>query len=802
MKLPDGVFERLRQPDLIAKDAWAIIRIDSEGNSGNNRWYQIRQRNFGDDIQPYMRGDWADFDRDYQLSRQRHYTLRGQRHESPTLYSGAEHTGSPGKNPVKLPNITVVPNFSTDRPAADSPRPYTVLGCTMGHYHPPAPRGPRVQEVYEFQSYGCLALGRRNGEIELWVAKDGDKVSVPSDCHMTLYNLGDHDHPLITLDFADPDRNPANKDTVRDYGPALLAYYDDFKVVFAVNRLYVTNPNHDAGVWLSQVPDQPRQRQVWVHRGGRLDLGRLLYEELTLNPEVIGELARLRIRIHKATPEAILEPLPSGPAPRLHFSRPLVDATIAGTDAYRFFLAGSEEQRPKARVRSLTETGTRATAPAPARGRSPLALNRSLVVVVEGVGDWVENAYRKLFMDKVSQGRKLTVFYADDTRWKGRPRWAEPGYTGANRLADWETYLDKADPDDFARYRLLRPDVVFVVTPDFTHCAVASQWVGKSPLVFVEKPFDSHVQSVEDLYRRLAPSRTTTVFGLDHYQFYALPIEGLKPIIDRHLGWALARVEFCLLEGRLIELDRVRSLQHGLTLDLLPHLAALLTYFGRVDTIDDIRVMDVRAYQPLEAADPADPSRRRPIGDEFRHETYSRVRFTFKDHPDSDYPVPCDALVGKGCSRDVKYLEVEGVNGNAARIDLTAEPKPNPRPDYPWDSAFLLLRPGQPLDAHLTVREVPDPYLPSRTLYVVEDPKAEDRLQPRLKRKRYWELLDDLFDGTEAAIGGTLSVGEGLEIVRALDRIWWALRKSEVASYRPGEFSPLDAFRQEREATR
>src|SRR6185436_5221086 len=128
-------------------------------------------------------------DRLFRLSTTRPYYVQGKQQESPVLYSGAEHNGSPHKSAehpssplgsfVKLPNITVLPNLSTEE-SRGLARPYTLFGSTMGHYHPQAPTGPRVQEVYEFQSYGCLALDREEGHVELWVAQDGDKVAVPS----------------------------------------------------------------------------------------------------------------------------------------------------------------------------------------------------------------------------------------------------------------------------------------------------------------------------------------------------------------------------------------------------------------------------------------------------------------------------------------------------------------------------------------------------------------------------------------------------------------------------------------------
>jgi predicted dehydrogenase len=771
MKLPAGVFDRPRHLALIAKDDWAIIRIDTKSHP-ENAAYQINDRDdFARDVAPFLHGDWEEFDRFFGFSRLREAQLEGKTATSPVIFSGAEHAGARNLQGewVKKPNITVVPNLSTEE-ARGLARPFTVFGCTLGHYHPALPTGRRVQEVYEFQSHGCMALDREEGQIELWVAQAGDKVAVPSGCHFTLYNIGDKDHPLVTLDFADPDNNPANQDLAKACGPVLLAYYDDFEAVFVLNRLHVNHLSHGAGVRSPTALRERREREVRIRRGGRLDLGRLLYEQLTLDPERIGSFARLGVHIKKATPEAVLHPVPTGQGARLYFSQRLVDAAVPGSAVYRFFIPTCEAAAVPQAVQGRSSGGLSAPVEDATRPLPTSRLNRPLQIVVEGVGDWVEQAYRPLFQKKASGGKDLAVFYADDTRWKDRkPDWVE-------KLKDWEVYLDKADPNDFARYRLLRPDAVFIVTPDFTHAATAQGWLGKAPLVFVEKPFDSHVKSVEDLMFDLGDLRKTAVLGLDHYQFYALPITGLKAQIMEHLGWALARVDFFMLEERAIELDRVRSLQHGLTLDMLPHLAALLTYFGDVETIDEIRVLDARQYDPLIAARRGEVDG--PLIEaQFRNETYSRVEFTFKDESGNGFHVPCLATVGKGWSREAKYLEVTGYNGNSVRIEFSRAPEPDPCPGYPWDAIFFIQGDETPTGT-LQVRLATDPHHPGQALRLLEDPSDPKRLRPQLERFRYEKLVDALLAGGQAAIPGILPLKASLEIVRALDRIWWAIQES------------------------
>lgn len=755
MNLPEGVSYHPRQESLIKMDESAIIWIDTSCYPDNSG-YQINERTFEQAVSPYLCGDWADFDRLFRLD------------PGPVVYSGAEHNGSP-----KLPNITVIRNLKTME-CRGLGKPFTVFGCTMGHFHQPLEGAPDywVQEVYEFQSYGLLVVDQEAGEVEVWVAQQGDKVAVPNGAHMTLYNLADEDSPLVTLDFADPKRNPSNKDLASHYGPILLAYYDDSEVVFALNQLYVNNPDHKAGVHLASSLTEQRERQVRIARGARLDLGRLLYEQLTQNPEVIGRFSQLGLSVRRASREAALEPLPSGQGSRLYFSLPLVEAATQGSDVYRYFFPAT----PSATASLPSGRGIAAVqSEITGEKRNLIQLERKygpLVILVEGAGDWVEQCYRPRFKEKVGEGKKISVFYADDTRWKGTPKWA-------NHLEKWEVYLDKADPSDFAKYQSLRTDVVFIVTPDFTHSAIARGWLGKAPLVFVEKPFDSQLDNVDILLRELGQLQLprTAVLGLDHYQFYALPLHELMPKIEEHLGGALSEVVFFMTENRPIELGRERTLQYGLTLDLLPHMLALLTYFGDVDTIDEIRVIEAGQYDPLFAANLGGTCEE-DISASFRNETYSLVKFTFQDYSGTGYHIPCVAVVGKGFSQGPKYLEITGRNGNAIRVDLNKKPNPDPVPGYPWDSLFFLHDGQGSFQSGAQLQEVSDPYNQQRilrTLYGGNDPQDFCR---SLERVRYGKLLDDLLNGTSNAVVSTLLLPEATQIVRAIDRIWWAIQAS------------------------
>jgi predicted dehydrogenase len=795
MNLPKGILHRPRQKELIAKDADAILRIATDDRYPSNVEYAIKNRSFDDAIAPYLHGDWADFDRLFRFARYREVSVGTQVEHSPVIYAGAEHAGDP-----KLPNLTVVPNFSVLE-CRGLARPVTVLACTMGHWHTGEPRDRYIQEIYEFQSFGLLVLDREEGQVDIWVAQEGDKVAVPSACHMTLYNLGDADNPLLTVDFADPDRNLSDKKLVGHCGPILLAYYDDHEVTVTLNHLYINSGDHSAGVRLASPPKELPDCQITVPRVGRMDLGALLYERLTQDTVLIGQFARLGLNVRKAGPYAAVELFPPEVGQCLYFSRPLVDAASPGTLLYRRFCSGSRKARLDERGADRS-TGKDHTSRLAAGARQALEdklrtiwsepvedPEEALGIVVEGAGDWVTKAYRPLFEELQQNGRKISVIYADDTRWSPSREWTRS-------LKEWEVYLDKAHPEDFPVYQNLpNPDVVFIVTPDFTHSTIARWWLGRqAPVIFVEKPFDSLLSNVEALLAALGRDRFSAIFGLDHYRFRASQLDRLMPDIEEHLGGSLISAEFYMCETRPLELGREKTLQFGLTLDMLPHFPALLACFGEIESIDDMRIEDAGQYSPLiaERRESDGTLVREDISERFRNETYSKIHFTFEDYSGSHCRVPCRAVVGKGFAREVKYLEVQGRNGNVVRVDFTKKPDPDPVPGYPWESLMLLA----PAEAEKGTTEgvIADPHNEGRFFRIVYSAKLEE------SGKQYQKLLEDVANGTREVLGSALGPAEASDLVRAIDRIWWALQEFKDSNgwsaRRLGESDPTGLGRQ------
>ena len=142
---------------------------------------------------------------------------------SDVIYSGAEHTGNP-----KLPNITLLPNLIENR--------NVILGSTFGHQHTKILGDTRhFQEIYEFLGYGGMLIRNKFGTT-LHILNPGEKVIVTNTDNMTILNL--QEKPLITLDYANPSRNLANKDLEKEIGTIIVARSNDFDTTFKINDSY------------------------------------------------------------------------------------------------------------------------------------------------------------------------------------------------------------------------------------------------------------------------------------------------------------------------------------------------------------------------------------------------------------------------------------------------------------------------------------------------------------------------------------------------------------------------------------
>lgn len=787
MNLSDGVQHNPGQLEYLiaitSKAGEALITIDPALG------YTLNDRDFRESFQDLFSDDYRSFGQLYHLVDQ-----------SP-VYSGAEHRGDP-----KLPNITVLPNiFTSQEPIiriksanADLSIPagqeVTLFGCTIGHWHGQKNCFAGIQEIYEFQSYGALLIDYPEcAEVELWIARDGDKVVVPQQCHMTLYNLDDRGHPLITLDFANPTRNHANKELVKQTGPILLTYYTAHEAIFLLNRHYI---NRERVFHADPAPTGVENEQclnggvhlaasavvceVRIPLGTRASLGEQIYDALTEDPTVINQFNKLGIRVRKASPEVQLD--------GIWYSRPLTECVKlgAGNPLYRAFLlsgapedseADSEEiPEPKGKMHVVEgrwcELGPRFLEPG---RRADEQAQRDIQILIEGAGTWVENAFipsiaaaRAELARRRQQGQKdlrdLKVVIADDSRWhtpEGTPPVIPNSQHYPKLAAAIESgkvaFLDKAAPADLHFYHGLNPGVVFIITPDYTHSRLCQSYLDRVPTIFVEKPFDANWKNVRALLEARGRAKLDTqIYALDHYRFYAWrlkePVPSGKTLLEEATSWlggALRTVRFFMTEGKPVEPNRMRTLQYGLLLDMLPHCFGMLTFFGRIDSLDEFEIVDVGRYR----------------GAPIPNETFAHVHFTFEDYSNNGCRVPCEAWVGKGLEKGRKYFEVMGRNGNSVLITFG---------DTNWRGSTQ----GN--------RKI------AGGIYFVSKGQLTKKAELAPSGSRYAQLFVDMVTGERKAIISAMPLIAGERIVHALDRFWTAIQtQSTWCSYEIGD---LDCF--------
>jgi len=237
---------------------------------------------------------------------------------------------------------------------------------------------------------------------------------------------------------------------------------------------------------------------------------------------------------------------------------------------------------------------------------------------------------------------------------------------------------------------------VIIATPDRTHVEVTKTWLQhprEPKAIFIEKPLDVSREAAFDLLGEVDPF-DNRVLAFDHYRARMLSDLEQKRHVIRFLGGGISKFIFYLLEdhsgsdaafrakmqkgtsqrqGPIENEQRVKTLNEGVILDLMPHVVSILAHFGPPALL---RVTAVRAGQYV-GVDGSDAKRT-----EIANETFAEVHFICPDHRKN--VIEGTVYLGKGIrgskdlnlkyqnnyDRDTKLLEVEGLNDNRILFDL------------------------------------------------------------------------------------------------------------------------------------
>lgn len=308
-----------------------------------------------------------------------------------------------------------------------------------------------------------------------------------------------------------------------------------------------------------------------------------------------------------------------------------------------------------------------------------------LHIVIEGIGNVVQDYYARPLREvcRYHSGKVKVTFVDKSIHWRNDSNISDDYKRFVKSIKDWAIYINKSTRRGLKEYKKLNADVVFIATPDYTHIdLVLDHWlepVGRCQRIFIEKPLDVSLDKARDLLSRI-PENDPKVRALDHYRARMLPII-ISPLQYTHilkdLGGRITGFNFYFLEdgsdglrsvGPIENKGRANAVQHGLIMDMMPHVPAILSNFGIVDSI---RVLGVRAGRYTftdkdgTVKDAAIPN-----------ETFGHVKFSFRGFDLK--PIIGEAFVGKGIGGShvlemrgaVKLLELHGKNGNKYHFDL------------------------------------------------------------------------------------------------------------------------------------
>jgi hypothetical protein len=609
--------------------------------------------------------------------------------------------------------IEIVPQTAVGETASSQ----TLLAARIDRF-PSASSASPLDRICEFQTFGMALIDTGRGFLDLWVAKVGDKILVPSQAYCALYGLGE---TLITLELCNGAESAHSSDwreRIQRSGPPMLGWYNAYEAVFQLNRTRLDS--------LSAKPSS--DLQVRILRDAGTALAPFLYRQLTRNLDLVGQLYSLGVRLHQASREAIL---PEDPRRNERFPVPvylsgLLKNEVPGRSVMRSYLFAEEIRRddppPPWPESFVAATRARVEAAKQLVDLTPGSV-RPFIVVIEGTGEWTERCYRPAVLE-VSQKaqREIKVFYVNDETWKAAPPWSGSPHVRGKNGERWltEAYWDKSNPDHQRLYKGLNAvDAVFVVTPDVTHAEIAKHWLGKTPVIFVEKPFDTEAERFDGLLYAMALSELggaykTAVVGIDHYLMRLTPLFAyLAPIAAALAG--LKGTAFEMTESKTIEPGREKTLALGLGMDLLPHFVALLQFLGPLQSIDAVRVLRAIQYRPLDRG-------------KFDNETGLAGDCGITDYVGAQ--LTANFCAGKGIKPAFKRLLLQGASGDDVLIDFAGNTVTSGGTSYQsgmWGTEFA-----------------------------------------------YKSLMFDLYNGQNTILSTCLNVSEAEQIVRFLDQMWRA----------------------------
>ena len=360
-----------------------------------------------------------------------------------------------------------------------------------------------------------------------------------------------------------------------------------------------------------------------------------------------------------------------------------------------------------------------------------MARKMKKVVLLGFKGDGCGRHYNRVLLD-LAQKRKIELICLD----YGLPEnvLGQPSLQEMERLIKERKvcYLDLENHSNIESYKNLSEiDVVFIVTPDITHCQVAKDFLGKAKRIFIEKPLDAilrNVRILEDF-----PKVEKVVFGYDHYlaKFYPFEVKTDEWLKEEIIG-QLKKIEFRLLEPGEIPGHRIKALDRGMIYDFFPHGLAVMVATPSQFAYPDLAILKrVRLLRVLVAK-------------------YFGCKISGVSFVKIDFEIPykgnifCRAVIGKGVGKHFeKSLRIVGSKGEIfvdiqnfhyTILDEKGRKVKEDKLLYDYDKEFLLAA----LDFKKKLFQIPGGLAfgaAKETLYILDE--ARWRSEPRGKPPIY-----------------------------------------------------------------
>ena len=305
---------------------------------------------------------------------------------------------------------------------------------------------------------------------------------------------------------------------------------------------------------------------------------------------------------------------------------------------------------------------------------------RKISVVVVGCGDAFINRYwpkmqqlvyqqaiklivaDQLPLDQLASSR---VELAQQSGESGNARQLEQRYhefhTATDKRPSDVMYLNLQNQRDRHLYDFLTTDIVFVLVPDDIHVICTKDWLDRSVLVIIEKPYDRDIVSAQRFEQDLAELVQsngnhlpyTKVVCIDHClaKISSYIFRRRDESLKKQIG-AVRKIEFSLCESGGVEPWRAPALEAGMMYDLLCHVLAQASPFINLENfLSQSRTSGSKIMVARHKDCP------------IKSESYAHFHLPgLKDHHDRE--ITLSGCIGKGVGKqDQKFLRIVGEYG-------------------------------------------------------------------------------------------------------------------------------------------